>query len=110
MSNRAQRKILQSRNILILVILACAAKLVKLFIDGKPEIGQVVAMIFVILILIVVLVFYSYIDRYTKAEQKNYGESEDEPAGAQSAAPALNPPKGIKTILKEIFKHSHSGK
>lgn len=106
MSNRAQRKILQSRNILVLVILACIAKLVKLFIDGKAEIGQVVALIFVIIILVVVLVFYTYIDHYTKEEQKNYGESE-------SAAPAplsSNQPKGLKAIVKEIFRHSHSGK
>lgn len=110
MSNRAQRKILQSRNILILVILACAAKLVKLFIDGKAEIRQVVAMVIVIIILAVVLVFYTYIDRYTKEEQKNYGEPGAEPQNAKSATPALNQPKGLKAICKEIFKHNHSGK
>lgn len=110
MNNRAQRKIMQSRNILLLVILACAAKLVKLFIDGKAEIGQVVAMIIVIVILAVVFVFYSYIDRYTKAEQKNYGESGDEPESAKPMDSSLNQPKGLKAILKEIFKHSHSGK
>lgn len=110
MSNRAQRKILQSRNILLLVVLACVAKLVKLFIDGKAETGQVVALIFVIIILIVVLIFYTYIDRYTKAEQKNYGEPEAEPGSAKPAAQALNQPKGLKAIFKEIFKHNHSGK
>lgn len=106
MSNRTQRKIMQSRNILVLVILACAAKLVKLFIDGKAEIGQVVAMIFVIVILAAVFVFYSYIDRYTKAEQKNYDESGNEPESAKPAAPSLNQPKGLKAIFKEIFKHN----
>lgn len=106
MSNRTQRKILQSRNILVLVILACIARLVKLFIDGKAEIGQVVAMIVVIVILAVVLAFYSYIDRYTKTEQKNYDESES----AVPAAPSLKPRQGFKAILKEIFTHNSSGK
>lgn len=106
MSNRAQRKILQTRNILALVVIACAAKLAKIIIDGNADTRQVVALIIVIIILAAVLVFYTFIDRYTKEEQKTYGE----PKSPTAEVPPAPQPAGLKGILKEIFKHNAPGK
>ena len=73
-NNRAQQRIKQTRGILIIVVLACASKLVKTIIDGNPQTAQIVILAVVIAVLVVVLLFYSWIDRYTKKEQATYGQ------------------------------------
>lgn len=100
MANRAQQKIKQTRGILIIVVLACAAKLVKTIMDGNPQTAQIVILAVVIAVLVAVLLFYNWIDRYTKKEQASYGQSQS-PAGkitSQSSSQSL------QSISKEIFK------
>lgn len=104
MASRTQKKILQTRNILILVIVACGAKLAKIIKDGNAETAQIVGMAVVIVILCLVLALYMFIDRYTKVEQETYDE-------LGSASAKLNPqdtPKGLKNICKDIFKPGHT--
>ena len=106
MANRTQRKIMQTRNILILVILGCAARLIKLFKDGEAETVQVVGLACVMVILGIILGLYIFIDRYTREEQKTYEDS-------NGLAEKLSTPQtatSFKGIFKEIFKNDRSGK
>lgn len=100
MPNRSQRKIMQTRNILALAVIACVARLAKVLIDGQAETRQIVALIIITVILGVVLAFYVYIDRYTRKEQKNH----DEPGSPAAQIPVSNQSANFKSIVKEIFK------
>lgn len=102
MASRAQRKIMQTRNILILVIVVCAAKLIKTLKDGGGETAQIAILIIVIAVLGVILGLYMWLDRYTKKEQASYGQPKgdivDEPVVTERAG-------GLKGICREIFKN-----
>lgn len=103
MANHVQKKIKQTRGVLIIVILACAAKLVKIIKDGDAQVAQIVVLAIVIAILAVVLILYSWVDRYTKKEQENYGG----PAAGQAAdaVPQQTQPQNLKAIVKDVFKN-----
>lgn len=99
MTNRVQKKITQTRNILIVVIAVCAAKLVKIIMDGDAKTTQIVVLAIVIVVLGVILGLYSLLDRYTKKEQENYGLSSNVSEKLDGTANPLN----LKNLLNEIL-------
>lgn len=105
MASNARQKIKQTRGVLIIVVLACLAKLVKTIKDGDGETAQIVVLALVIVILGVILAFYSWIGRYTQKEQETYGQPQNHLA--QTSDMPKPPPKGFKAVTKEIFKNQN---
>lgn len=101
MPGRTHKKITQTRNILIVVIVVCAAKLAKLIMDGGAQTAQIVVLAAVIVVLGVILALYILLERYVQNAPEDSGQTASLPD--TPPAPA-EPAPGLKAIFKEIFK------